>query len=500
MSVPFDARKRGLDRLVRIVALWSLWACAVHPGILTAADRPNVIFIMADDLGYGDLGCYGATRVKTPNIDQLARDGMRFTDAHSPSAVCTPTRYALITGQYAWRQPGTGILSGIAPLCIPAERRMQTLPALFKTAGYKTGVVGKWHLGLGDTETDYNRPIAPGPHEIGFDDSFIIPATGDRVPCVYVENGRVAGLDESDPIKLDYSVKRGEPRSFVRGIPRIGAMTGGTQALWRDDDMAAEIENQAVKFIERHKANPFFLYFCTHDIHVPRVPNAKYRGTSQAGVRGDVIQELDATVGGLLAALDRLHLREKTLVMFTSDNGGVLDPNGPDTVNAGTPETNQGHPHNGILRGNKGNAYEGGHRVPFIARWPGHVPAGKTSQELICHIDVMATMSALLDQPLAAEAGPDSFNMLSALLAEKPAAPVRDHLVNHGNTLAIRQGPWKLITAVGRKAKKGGGTVELYDLANDLGETKDLSREYPDKVRGLTELLDRIRSSNRSRP
>ena len=291
-----------------------------------AAGKPNIIYILTDDVGYGDVGCYGATHVKTPNIDRLAKEGLRFTDAHSTASVCTPTRYAFMTGRYAWRQPGTGIAAGNAPLLI--KPGTTTVASLLKSAGYRTGVVGKWHLGLGDAEkTDYNRELKPGPLELGFDYAFIIPATGDRVPCVFVENHRVVGYDPADPIQVSYGVKIGdEPTggdpdvklkiqggpghkdTVVNGIPRIGFMTGGKAARWVDEDIADTLAAKAVKFIEANQAGPFFLYFTPHDIHEPMVPHPRFRGTSDCGWRGDVIHELDWTVGEVLAALDRLKL------------------------------------------------------------------------------------------------------------------------------------------------------------------------------------------------
>ncbi len=473
-------------------------------GAPKAASTPNIIFILADDIGYGDFGCYGAVKVKTPNIDRLAAAGRRFTDAHSPSAVCTPTRYAFMTGQYAWRKPGTGILPGTAALVIEPGRL--TVPALLKRAGYATGVVGKWHLGLGPSApTDYNGNVKPGPLEVGFDYAWLLPATGDRTPCVWIENHRVVGLDPADPIKLDYSIQRGHPESYVNGIPRIGKQTGGKAALWKDDEIAEVLTRKAVAFIERHADRPFFLYFATHDIHVPRVPHARFRGTSQAGVRGDVVQEFDWSVGEVMAAIDRLKLTDNTLIIVTSDNGGVLDTNGPDSVNSGTVETNNGHAYNGPLRAGKGSAYEGGTRVPLVARWPGRIAAG-VSHELICHADMLATFAAITGQALPAAAGPDSFNVLPALLGERREKPCRDHLVEHGNRLALRKGPWKLIPAVsapGAKAKpgkRGPAVAELYNLANDLGETTNLAAQHPEMVKEMTELLQKIRAGGRSRP
>ena len=488
--------------------------CAFLAGQAVAAARPmppNIVFILADDVGYGDFGCYGATKIKTPNIDRLAREGMRFTDAHSPSAMCTPTRYAFLTGRYAWRHaPGASILTGIAPLCIAPGT--PTVASIVKTAGYATGVVGKWHLGLGSEITDYNRPLKPGPLEIGFDYAFILPATGDRVPCVYVENHDVVGYDAADPIRLNYDVQRGTPESYVQGIPRIGGMQGGKTALWSDADMADTFATKAVDFIEQHQADPFFLYFATHDIHVPRVPHPRFRGTSEAGVRGDVVQQFDATVGTLLACLDRLKLTDRTLVVVTSDNGGVLDPNGPDTVNAGTVETNNGHLPNGPLRGQKGNLAEGGHRVPFIVRWPGRTPAGTTSDQLLAHVDMLATFAALAGQTLSDDAGPDSFDM-SAVFTGQVKEPVRDHLINHTSGiqggLAVRQGNWKYCASYfsgGRQRTLANGKKSepvkplLYNLADDIGERKNLIDREPEKAKELAAVLEKIKSAGRSRP
>lgn len=481
--------------------LLCLWAAAGHTADASAT-RPNIIFILADDIGYGDFGCYGATKVKTPNIDRLAAEGLRFTDAHSPSAVCTPTRYAFMTGEYAWRRQGTGILPGTAALIVEPGR--VTVPSLLKGAGYATGVVGKWHLGLGaESPTDYNGEIKPGPLEIGFDYAWLLPATGDRTPCVWVENHRVVGLDLTDPIGLDYSVQRGDPESYVNGIPRIGKQTGGKAALWKDDEIADTLTRKAVAFIEGNRGRPFFLYFATHDVHVPRVPHARFRGTSQAGVRGDVLQEFDWSVGEVMVALERLKLASDTLVIVTSDNGGVLDTNGPDAVNSGTVETNNGHAFNGPLRGTKGSAYEGGTRVPFVARWPGHIKPG-TSGELICHVDMLATAAALTGQLLPPNAAPDSFNILPALLGARGDTPCRAYLVEHGNVLALRKGSWKLIPsgpgAKGKKAKRGPAVTELYNLAEDIGETKNLAEQHPEIVGEMTATLSRIREQGRSRP
>jgi arylsulfatase A-like enzyme len=477
--------------------LASLQASAPAP----TAGKPNIVFILADDIGYGDFGCYGAVKVKTPNIDKLAAQGLRFTDAHSPSAVCTPSRYALMTGQYAWRNPaGDHILPGNAPLSI--KPGTLTVPALLKAAGYRTAAVGKWHLGLGDTAPDWNIDIKPGPLEAGFDECFILPATGDRTPCVFVENHRIHNYDPKDPITVDYKNCIPGHSNPVAGIGRIGAMTGGKAALWKDEELADTLAARAVSFIERSKTGPFFLYLATHDIHVPRMPAARFRGSSQAGVRGDVIQEFDGCVGEVLKTLERLKIADNTLVLVTSDNGGILDYG--DTVERdGDQKSNNGHAFNGPLRGTKGTPYEGGTRVPLVVRWPGKVKPG-TTDELVCLVDMLATCAALTGQPLPAEAGPDSFDFLPVLLGQKRDKPVRDHLIEHSRRMGVRQGQWKLVTTAGgsrlAKGKEANAPPELYNLADDIGETNDLAQKQPEKVKELTATWQRVRNQGRSRP
>ncbi|MEA3213677.1 MAG: hypothetical protein QOE70_6734 [Chthoniobacter sp.] len=482
--------------------------------------KPNIVFILADDLGYGDLGCYGATRVKTPNIDRLAREGCRFTDAHSPASTCTPTRRALLTGTYSWRQqPGSTIAPGDAPLSIPPGTA--TLPSLLQQAGYKTGAVGKWHLGLGgEGGPDWNGEIKPGPLELGFHHAFIMAATGDRVPCVYLEDHRVVGLDPADPIRVSYQHKvgteptgrenpellklkhtHGHDATIINGVGRIGWMTGGKTARWVDEDMADTFAKKAIGFIEANRAGPFFLYFAPHGIHVPRVPNPRFNGTSQCGIRGDAIQELDDTVGQVIAALERLKLLDNTLVIFTSDNGGVMDDGYADF---GSPEQRC----NGALRGFKGSLWEGGHRVPFLARWPAQIKAGSESGEMFALLDMPATFAALTGVPLPAEAALDSVNVLPALLGQPHEKPLRESFVAHsGGTkgpFAVRQGPWKLITgAAGYGGQEKAGPAagpQLVNLADDPAETKNLAAERPEIVRQLTELLNQQRERGRTRP
>ena len=474
-----------------------------------AARPPNVIVILADDIGYGDFSCYGAKQVKTPNVDRLAKEGMRFTDAHATAAVCTPTRYAMLTGQYAWRnKAGAGILSGEAPLAIDPAKA--TAPAIMQKAGYTTGIVGKWHIGLGAGDLDYNKEIKPGPRDVGFDYAFYFPATNDRVPCVFIEDRRVVGLDPNDPIQVSYKGKVGtEPTgrehpellqlkyrvghdgTIVNGISRIGFMGGGKAAWWKDEEIADTLAKKAVGFIEKNQDKPFFLYFATHDIHAPRWPNARFRGTSDCGLRGDAIREFDWGVGEILATLDRLKLADNTLIIVTSDNGGTMN-DGYMTDDRGVAKD---HRCNAPLRGEKGDLWEGGHREPFLARWPGKIKPGTESAELIGLVDLSATCAALTGQTLPADAAPDSFNILPALLGGKSP---RDHLVLQSNGIqrqALRQGQWKFIPA-----GKQGGQDELYNLANDIGETSNLAGKKPEKLKEMQELLAKLRAAPFSRP
>jgi arylsulfatase A-like enzyme len=483
-----------------------------------AAERPNIVLIYADDLGYGDVGCYGATRVQTPNIDRLANEGLRFTDGHAPSATCTPSRYALLTGEYAWRRKGTGILPGTAALIIEPGRT--TLASMLKKAGYHTGVVGKWHLGLGEGNVDWNGVIKPGPLEIGFDECFLIPATGDRVPCVYVENHRVVGLDPNDPIKVSFGKpvggeptgrehpellklrpSHGHDMTIVNGISRIGTMWGGKSARWVDEDIADVITGKAVKFIEKHAAEPFFLFFSTHDIHVPRTPNARFVGKTDMGPRGDVIAQLDWCTGQILDALDRLKLADNTLVIFTSDNGPVVDDGYQDGAVAKLGD----HQPAGPFRGGKYSNFEGGTRVPLVTRWPQQIKPG-VSDALVCQIDFLASLADLTGQSLASSDAPDSFDLLPALMGKSTSG--RDQLVEHASTLGLRQGSWKLIDA-GKGPKRNANTntelgnagqPQLYNLADDPGEQKDVAAEHPERVKQMLATLNRIRDAGRSRP
>jgi arylsulfatase A-like enzyme len=484
-----------------------------------AASRPpNVVIIYADDLGYGDVSCNGPGKVKTPNIERLAAQGLRFTNAHAPSATCTPSRYAVMTGQYAWRKKGTGVLPGDASLIIEPGRT--TLASLMKRAGYITGAVGKWHLGLGSGNLDWNNEIRPGPLDIGFDYCFLIPATGDRVPTVFVENRRVVGLDPNDPIQVSYSKpighdptgkdnpellkmhpSHGHDQTIVNGISRIGYMSGGNAARWIDEDIADTITRKAAMFIEQNRDRPFFLYFATHDIHVPRVPHARFAGKSGLGPRGDVILEFDWSAGEIMRTLDRLKLTNDTMVILTSDNGPVVDDGYRDQA----VELLDGHKPAGPLRGGKYSAFDGGTRVPFVVRWPARIRSG-VSDALVGQIDFLSSFAALTGQRLSAEDAPDSFDVLPALLGRSKVG--RDHIVEHAGTLSLIRGQWKYIEpSHGQRYNQNTNTEtgndpqpQLYDLARDIGETRNLADQYPDRVRDLAAFLKRIREQSRSRP
>lgn len=482
-----------------------------------AGGRPNIVLIYADDLGYGDVGCYGATEVRTPAIDALAAQGLRFTNAHAPAATCTPSRYALLTGEYAWRREGTGILPGDANLIIDPGRT--TLASLLKSAGYATGAVGKWHLGLGKGEIDWNGEIRPGPREIGFDYAFLIPATGDRVPCVYVEDGRVVGLDPADPIRVSFGEpvgddptgrehpellkvrpSHGHDQTIVNGVSRIGYMSGGRAARWVDEDMADTITAKAVSFIEKNAGGPFFLYFSTHGIHVPRLPHPRFAGATGLGPRGDAIVEFDGCVGEIVRALDRLGIAGKTLVVFTSDNGPVVDDGYEDRA----VELLDGHRPAGPLRGGKYSAFDAGTRVPFVVRWPGRVKTG-TSGALISQVDLMASFAALAGQRLGPGGGPDSLDLSRALVGGDGEG--RDHLVVQARGLSLIEGRWKYIEPGPGPAVESNTGIELgnapepqlYDLAGDIGETRNLAAENPGRVRTMAARLEKLRKDGRSR-
>ncbi len=481
--------------------------------------KPNIIFICADDLGYGDLSCYGATKINTPNIDALAAQGIRFTNAHSTSATCTPSRYALITGQYPWRKSGTNILPGDAALIIPTNKI--TLPKVFKTAGYTTGIVGKWHLGLGNkVEKNWNNEITPGPNEVGFDYSFIFPATADRVPSIFVENHTVVALDATDSIQVSYSHKvgneptgyehpellklksspnHGHDQTIVNGIGRIGFMSGGKIARWTDEEMPLTFLEKAKTFIQQNQQHPFFLYYALTEPHVPRMPSTMFKGKSKLGLRGDAILQLDWAVGEIVKQIKYLGIEKNTIIIFSSDNGPVLN----DGYQDGAVTMLNGHTPWGPLRGGKYSIYEAGTRIPFIINWPEKIKP-QTSNAMICQIDLLASFSNMFQQQISSTEKFDSENILNTLLGKNQKG--RSVLVEHGYTLAIVNEDWKYIAPANGKSYDSLTSIEtgilptpqLYNLKNDIGEKHNLAEKYPDKVNELKRLLDTIKSQQKN--
>jgi len=426
----------------------------------------------------------------------------------------------MLTGEYAWRRRGTDILPGHAALIIEPGRT--TFASVLRDAGYRTAIVGKWHLGLGSGDLNWNGPIRPGPLELGFDYAFLVPATGDRVPCVYVENDRVVGLDPADPIEVSYGrpipgvltgrdrpdllrmrPSHGHDQTIVNGISRIGYMKGGTAALWRDEDMADELVRRASAFIERAAPGPFFLFLSLHDPHVPRVPHPRWVGRTPHGPRGDVIAQADGTLGAILDLLDRRNLATQTLVIVTSDNGPVVDDGYHDDAVAKLGD----HRPAGPLRGGKYSKFEGGTRVPWIVRWPGRVAAGTVSDAVIGQVDLLATFAALVGRPLAPTDSPDGIALVDALLGRSPTGRV-DLVLQGTGGLALRRGRWKYIPPAPGPARNPNTGIELgnarepqlYDLDTDPGETTNLASQRADLVAELDAALAAIRAAGCSRP
>ena len=506
------------DAIKTIALATSAVALAPHSlladPIQSKTKLPNIVLILSDDVGYGDVSCYGATVVSTPNIDKLAANGLRFTDAHSDAATCTPSRYSVLTGEYAWRLPGAHILPGDAALLIDPAK--PTLPSQLKKAGYTTGCVGKWHLGLGDGNIDWNGDIRPGPLEVGFDYSFIIPATPDRVPCVYIEDHRVVGLDPKDPITVSYrhdigteptgtehpellkmKTSHGHNDTIVDGVSRIGFMSGGKSARWVDEMMAPTLVRKSIDFIEKNKERPFFLYLAASDIHVPHVPNNEFVNTMACGIRCDALHQLDWTVGQITQTLDKLGLTDNTLIIFTSDNGPVVDDGYAD----GSVEHLNGHRPAGALRGGKYTIWEGGTRLPLITHWPEQIKPG-VSDALVGQVDFLASLGSLAGLATPGNV-PDSMNLLPALLGKSPAG--REYIVEEAGVLAIRKGKWKLIDSrqkPGRPLAAGADRdmrhFQLYDLAKDLSESENVAHLHPDLVYELAAKLEELRQQNRS--
>lgn len=474
-----------------------------------SATKPNIVIIYLDDLGYGDLSSYGATELQTPNIDALANGGIKFTNGYASSATCTPSRYALLTGVYPWRNKNAKILPGTAPLLISTQQ--QTLPKMLKSQGYRTGIIGKWHLGLGEGNVNWNEKVSPGPNEVGFDESYILAATQDRVPTVYIENGDVVGLDPNDPIQVDYSKNfEGEPTgkdnpellkmkwhhghnaSVVNGIPRIGYMKGGEKAKWIDEDMADHFLEKAQDYVKTHKDKTFFLYYALQQPHVPRTPHPRFVGKSGMGPRGDVILEADWCIGEFMKTLDEEGILENTLIIFSSDNGPVLNDGYYDDA----VEKLGGHDPKGGLRGGKYSLFEAGTRVPFITYWKGKIEPA-TSDALVCQMDLMASLASLIG---VEEKSTDSKNVLDALLGNSKKG--REHLViEAGARTALRSGDWAYIPPYKGQPVNTQVNIELgnspepllYNLNKDLGQQENLAATNPEKLKEMVKIYKSIR-------
>ncbi|WP_038195116.1 sulfatase family protein [Vibrio nigripulchritudo] len=483
--------------------------------------HPNVIIMYADDLGFGDVGCYGANEIPTPNLDKLAEDGLKFHQGYATAATCTPSRYSLLTGSYPWRNPDAAVLPGDAPQII--GKLDDTMPRMFQKAGYQTGIVGKWHLGLGNGDLNFNDTIDGTPNDVGFDESYIMAATNDRVPCVYIDNREVENLDPSDPIEvtyewdqafddvptgrhnpelLDVMYDHGHDGTIINGVSRIGHMRGGASAVWNDETMGEVFANRAIDFIEKNQNEPFFLFYALHQPHVPRIPNPKFRGSTPHGVRGDVIVEMDWCIGQVLDKLDALNLQDDTIVIFSSDNGPVLNDGYKDEAVV----LNGDHKMAGPLRGGKYSLFEGGTRVPFIVRWPEGIERGD-SNALINQVDLYATFAAMTGQPLKEQEAPDSQNLFEALTGQDPVG--RDDMVLEGMQYkkVYRDQQYAYIPPhdddfiCQYTGNEKGNTPEpqLFDLNDDVGQVKNLATEMPEKVDELAAKLESIVSKKKSR-
>lgn len=512
----------------KTIALSLLAAWATQPTMAAKkqrakadTSRPNVIMIVADDLGYGDLECYGAKNVETPNVNRLAAEGVRFTDCHAAASTSTPSRYSLLTGEYPWRRPGTDVAPGNAAMIIKPEQF--TIADMFRSQGYATCAIGKWHLGLGDRtgEQDWNAPLPASPADIGFDNHYIMAATADRVPCVIIEDGMVANYDESAPIDVNYYHNfEGEPtarehpelcynlrsshghdQAIVNGIGRIGYMKGGGKALWKDEDIADSITSHAINFIKANKNNPFFMYFCTNDVHVPRFPHPRFRGQSGMGLRGDAIVQFDWAVGQLMETLDKLGIADNTLILLSSDNGPVIDDGYQDQA----AELLNGHKPAGPWRGNKYSAYEGGTAVPMIVRWPGKVKGGQTSATLTSQIDWMASLGNLIGARFPKGSAPDSENRLGNWLGtDKTDRPYVLELA-YNRCMSVRTNEWKYIEpSDGPKILNWAPGMEtgseqqpqLYSIKNNVWEKENVATQHPQLVYDMQNILRKARQKS----
>ena len=483
---------------------------------IRAADQPNIVLINADDLGYGDVGCYGATKLQTPNIDRLAKEGRRFTDAHTASAVCSPSRYGLMTGQFPLRRNFWGPLPFTNELTIDTSQ--PTIASVLKSVGYETAIIGKWHLGFGKGKTDWNKPLKPGPLELGFNHYFGMPTVNSGPPFVYVEDHNVVDYDPADPFVM-------RRPSVTQRFPEKGGYSqiGGARKAherYRDEFVGTTFAERAVAWLrERNEADesqPFFLYLATTNIHHPFTPHPGFKGTSQCGLYGDFVHELDWIVGEVLNTLEETGFAENTLVIFTSDNGGMFN-------NTGQKAWKAGHRLNGQLLGFKFGAWEGGHRVPFIVRWPGRVPAGTESDMLISQVDLITTFAAVSGASIPDGAVIDGVNQLPVLTGDA-TEPARHLLIISPNSpmhLTVRKGPWVFIPArdeggfqgkqpgdhlfagaaaqqlthfvnsdvLDGKIRSDAPPAQLYQMKSDPYQTRNVHDEHPKVVAELSQLL-----------
>lgn len=488
-----------------------------------AQQKPNVLILYTDDLGYGDLSCYGAQHIATPQIDWLARNGLRFTNAHTTASTCTPSRFSILSGRYAWRKKGTNILPGNANLIIPTD--ISTLPRVFQEAGYRTGVVGKWHVGLGaQSPIDWNKKVVPGPREIGFDYSFIFPATADRTPTVFMEDQRVVALDSTDPIEVNYQhaypgeltgkshpellklksdPQQGHDGHITNGIGRIGFMKGGKRAEWTDEELASTFNTKAINFIDscQNSKTPFFLYYAIHNIHVPRMPATIFKGKSKLGYRGDAILEMDHSVGAILNALKDRGLLDNTIIIFSSDNGPVLNDGYLD--NSAQTAAQLHYNPAGVYRGGKYSGLEGGTRVPFIVYWKGKTAAHTVSNALFSQIDLMASFAKMLGVHLPAKEFTDSKDYFNTMIGKSDNG--RDYIIEQpeNNALCIVKDGWKYLSpAKGPRLFKAVNIEsgiskedQLYDLNTDPQELHNLAKKNPARLAVLKNLLQKIKNA-----
>lgn len=501
---------------VCVIFLSFLIGCSEKTNV-SNTPTPNIVIIYGDDVGYGDVGAYGSLKIPTPNIDRLAKSGLRFTDGHCTASTCTPSRFSLLTGVYGFRHQAN-VLPPNAPMIIPLE--MMTLPKMLKKAGYETGIVGKWHLGLGEEDklTNWNGEVKPGPIEVGFNHSFLLPSTNDRVPTVYLDGHEVYNLDKNDSLfvgdkpyvsskrsvtqypdgKTDreamtyYQSSHGHDNSITNGIGRIGYMAGGKSALWDDEKMTDLFVERAKSFISRKRERPFFLFYSAQDIHVPRTPHPRFQGTTTLGYRGDAMVQFDWAVGEILDTIEKNGLSQNTIVIFSSDNGPVYDDGYEDgaIVQLSSEEEDQGHDASGIYRGGKYQIFEGGTRVPFIVSWPGKIGPG-VSTALVNQIDLMGSLADYLNVPLNENEGIDSRNTIDAFLGNSDMGLI-SMVEEAGNGQALRRGDWKYIPDLNRSYGRPKMSKQLYNLANDPGEQQNVIDDHAAIADSMAKELNKI--------